>query len=304
MKKLLSIILLFLSIMSSAQEFSITDQGNKWGVRFYDGLCDDPVTMGCTVTDLFGYRINGETTINDITYSILERAASSNPVWSMYRFIREEESIIYTYSESEGETILYDFTLDVGDTVLPIFESDCFSDSNNNGLADVTDVSTQFIAGQNRKVITFDVYNNNNFSDTNFEQWIEGIGSVSNLIEPFTPYCDISIMLNCFNTGEELFIFAENEEDCDSLLQIPDISKISTSLTPNPISRQSILSINNFQNNTTLSFYNVLGQQITQKEVTNSSVAIHRNDFPSSGMYFYQIIQDGVIIDTQKFIVK
>ena len=170
-------------------------------------------------------------------------------------------------------------------------------------MADVIDVSTQFIAGQNRKVITFDVFNDTNFSNSHV-QWIEGLGDTGDLIAPIVVFCDTPSFLNCFNDGSELFIFAENEEDCDSLLTIPETSKITTSLTPNPITEQSILTINNLQNNTIIAFYNLLGQSIHQKELTRNTTVVNRSNFPSSGIYFYQIHQEGQIIDTQKFIVK
>lgn len=299
------IVLLFTSLCY-AQEFSITDQGNRWGVRYYDGFCDpdNPDTMGCSETGLNGYRINGEVIINNITYAILEATFNDNtPNWNTYSFLREENGVVYSYTEMEGEQVLYDFTLEVGDVIEVGFGGDCFDDENNNQMADVIDVSTQFIAGQNRKVITFDVFNDTNFSNSHV-QWIEGLGDTGDLIAPIVVFCDTPSFLNCFNDGSELFIFAENEEDCDSLLTIPETSKITTSLTPNPITEQSILTINNLQNNTIIAFYNLLGQSIHQKELTRNTTVVNRSNFPSSGIYFYQIHQEGQIIDTQKFIVK
>ncbi|WP_299682570.1 T9SS type A sorting domain-containing protein [uncultured Dokdonia sp.] len=298
MKKLLRIIVLFSFTISISQELSITDQGNKWGYLSEDPLCDptDPYNGDCIQFFLDIYRINGETEINGIAYKIMERASAINPTWTFSTFIREEEGVVYTYSEANGEMILYNFNLEVGDFLDVGYGGDCFYDDNGNGYADVIDVSTQFIAGQNRKVITFDVQN---------EQWIEGIGSNVSFFSHFQVYCDFGETISCFNNGEEeIFSFFEINGECSELLNIPEVSKVTTSLTPNPITEQSTVTINNFQSNTTISFYNILGQFITQKEITNSTMNINRTDFPSSGIYFYQITQNNVIIDTQKFMVK
>ena len=303
MKKALLVLLLVLSSITYSQDFSMTDQGNKWGYRSYDPQCDpnDPYDGDCLETSLDGYRINGETTINGTTYAIMERTTNFTSSWFFSTFIRKEEGVVYTYSESQGETILYDFNLEVGDMIEIEFEADCTLDDNDNGFADVIEVSTQFIAGKNRKVITFDIINNSNFSG--YEQWIEGIGSTIDLYTRFLVYCDYAIALNCFNNGTEIFNFVGDTE-CDDLLSLPETPKITTSLTPNPIKEQSTLTINTFQPNTTIAFYNLLGQRISQKELTNSTMVIDRSDFPSSGMYFYQIQSEGKVLDAQKFIVK
>lgn len=301
MKKILLFILLFSITNSFAQDFSMADQGNKWGFRSYDEFCD-PDYDDCHYTVLHAYRINGEVNINGITYSILEGSSSIISSWFSAGFIREEEGIVYSYSESQGESILYDFNLEVGDALEIDFHGDCTMDENGNGLADVIDVSTQFIAGQDRKVITFDAINQSSFSY--YEQWIEGIGSTISFSSDFQAYCHFFISLSCFNNSNEIFNFSGADSDCDSLLSIPESSEITTLLTPNPVTEQSVLTINNFQNNTTITFYNLLGQLIDQKVVTNNTMIINRSSFPSTGIYFYQIAQDGVIADAQKFIVK
>ncbi len=307
MKKLFLFFILFQSFtIINAQEFSITDQGNRWGARFFDGFCDPdiPDTAGCIETGLYGYRIQGETIINNITYAILEVTFIADPPnWNPHSFIREENGVVYYYSETEGEQILYDFTLEVGDIIDVDFGGDCFNDENNNQMADVIDVSTQFIAGQNRKVITFDVYTSTNFSES-YVQWIEGLGDTSDLLAPIVVFCDTPVILTCFNDGNELFVFNEFEGECDNLLNIQENSQITTTLTPNPIVEQSLLTINNFQNNATITIYNLLGQRVDQKEVTNNSIEINRSVFPSTGIYFYQVAQNGIIADTQKFIVR
>ena len=297
MKKLLLFIVFISNIHIHAQEISMIDPDNKWGYLSEDPLCDpdDPYDGDCIQFFLDVYRINGETEINGISYAIMERATAINPTWIFSTFIREEEGVIYTYSETDGEVVLYDFNLEVGDLLDVGYGGDCFYDDNGNGYADVIDVSTQFIAGQNRKVITFDVQN---------EQWIEGIGSNVNFFSHFQVYCDFGQVISCFNSGEEIFSFFEIDGQCSDLLNIPESPKLITLLSPNPITTQSQLTLSSFQNNTTISFYNLLGQRINQKEITSNSIAIHRTDFPSSGIYFYQIEQDGQVIDSKKFMVK
>lgn len=295
MKKLLLVTLLLSIFEFNAQNFSITDQGNRWTVEITQFCGDLP---DCNDFEISGYRTNGQEVINGITYATIEFYNIFTNQWQLSSYLREETSIIYILSPNQDEeSILYDFTLEVGDSasIIPL------EDTNQNGLADVTAVTNEFIAGEMRKVITFDVPTPDSFI-SDFEQWIEGIGSTTNLINPFRSVIDAGYNLGCFGDGIEFFPFSE-EGNC-SLLNISEVPEITTSLIPNPIRDQSTLTVNNFQNNTIISFYNVLGQYINRKRIITPTTIINHNDFPSSGIYFYQIEQDGVVIDTQKLIVK
>lgn len=300
MSKILHTVLIALLFTSLcyAQEFSMTDQGNQWAIRWFDNHCgnqdpNDPDYYECDETGVYAFRINGEIIINNTTYAILGGST----------FIRQEEGIVYQYVESLGEIILYDFTLEVGDTIEIDSNSNCFGDENNNNLADVIDVSTQFIAGRDRKVITFDLIYSSNLS--NNIQWIEGMGSANNPLYSTLFLCDFVEVLECFNNGEEIFSFSQSSEEiCDSLLSVSEISRLEVSLVPNPVTDQSTLTINSLQNGTTITFYTLLGQFIHQKELTSNTTLVSRSNFPSSGIYFYQIQQQGQILDTQKIIVK
>ncbi|WP_299764898.1 T9SS type A sorting domain-containing protein [uncultured Dokdonia sp.] len=295
MKKLLLVTLLLTIFEFNAQNFSMIDQGNRWTVEITQFCGDLP---DCNDFEISGYRTNGQEVINEITYTTIEFYNTFTNQWQFSSYLREEASTIYILSTNQDEeSILYDFTLEVGDSasIIPV------EDTNQNGLADVTAVTNEFIAGEMRKVITFDVPTPDSFI-SDFEQWIEGIGSTTNLINPFRSVIDASYNLGCFGDGIEFFPFSE-EGNC-SLLNISEVPEITASLTPNPIRDQSTLTINNFQNNTIISFYNVLGQYINRKKIITPTTIINHNDFPSSGIYFYQIEQNGVILDTQKFIVK
>ena len=140
------------------------------------------------------------------------------------------------------------------------------------------------------------------------EVWIEGIGSLTGFNSRFFNL-DLVSCISCYAEDGVNFFYPATEtfstEDCRiASLSIEDVFVFKSTITPNPITEQSTLTINQFQNNTTISFFNILGQYITQKEITNSTITINRSDFPSSGIYFYQITQDGIVVDTQKFIVN
>lgn len=297
MNKTLHTTLVFLlcSSIFYAQGFPITDQGNRWSVEVSQFCGDLP---DCNDFEITGYRVNGEEVVNGNTYAIIEFYNTFTNQWQFSSYLRQEGDLVYIFRPNqEQESLLYDFSLEVGDaSTLLVIE-----DTNQNGVADVTAVTTEFIAGEMRKVITFDVPTLDS-TISEFEQWIEGIGSTTNLILPFQSVVDASYNLGCFGNGVELYPFSEIE-DC-SLLNTDSFISTTSSLTPNPISEQSQLTIDQFQGNTSISFYNLLGQLIDQKEVTNNTMAINRSDFPSTGIYFYQIEQNGVITDTQKFIVK
>ena len=295
MKKILLFFLVLQFSTSYSQNFSLTNQGNRWTVEITQFCGDLP---DCNDFEISGYRTNGEELINEFTYSIIEFYNTFTNQWQFSNYLREEGAIVYILQQNQDEeSVLYDFTLEVGDaSTLLVVE-----DTNQNGVADVTAVTTEFIAGEMRKVITFDVPTQDS-AISEFEQWIEGIGSTTNLILPFQSVVDASYNLGCFGDGIAFYPFSEGGE-C-SLLNLSEASIITTSLTPNPITEQATLTINTFQPNTSIAFYNILGQRITQKELTSSTTIIDRSDFPSSGMYFYQIQQEGFILDTQKFIVK
>jgi hypothetical protein len=277
MKKLLLFILLLQFSIVIAQFEPIIQEGKIWTENAGDFFEDTYYTIT--------YRYNGTTTINSIEYTNLEIAIGVSNEFSLAGNYREENGQVFL-REGNSERLVYDFNLNIGDT----FES------HIGETFTVTEASMVEYAGTMRKKIVFgdaEVYDCGGTDTGIGEVWIEGIGSLTGLNEQFFNL-DLVSCIACYSEDGINFFYPITEnfstEDCRiASLNVDDFTAFKSKLTPNPITKQATLTINTFQPNTTITFYNLLGQRISQKELTSSTTVIARSYFPSSGMYFYQI---------------
>ena len=74
---------------------------------------------------------------------------------------------------------------------------------------------------------------------------------------------------------------------------------------PNPFSNEATLTIEGSYRNTTLTIYNLMGEEVQRKAVgSNKQIAIERNHLPA-GMYFYKVVEEnGDVLGMGKLIVE
>lgn len=91
----------------------------------------------------------------------------------------------------------------------------------------------------------------------------------------------------------------------DTLLSVnqTNSNNKTVNLYPNPFSLSTILQTGNLLNNASLTVYNSFGQTVKQvKNILGQTLTLYRNNLPS-GLYFYQLTQDGRIIGSDKLVI-
>ena len=139
--------IVFTSLSSIAQSYiPMINEDHTWSVDVHYYTSGQPYYI---VSQQFS--LNGETVlINGMTYHRIRRN-NSNPAC----LIREDNGKVYKYYFSlDSEVIMYDFTLEIGDTILVKLSEYCY-DGGGSGQIPLTvvDVTTQNIAGEDRKVL-------------------------------------------------------------------------------------------------------------------------------------------------------
>lgn len=88
----------------------------------------------------------------------------------------------------------------------------------------------------------------------------------------------------------------------------PDLKEI-VSIYPNPIATNATIKISNDINlqesNVSVVFYNIVGKEIFKiAQIKNYEINISRDNFKTSGLYFYQLNVDEKLQSTGKVVVK
>ncbi|RLD27054.1 MAG: hypothetical protein DRI70_04915, partial [Bacteroidetes bacterium] len=297
MKKIIFLFLVFLFSYSYSQSFlPMLEEDNIWSVDVYfDPFVKPPVEY--TITHQM--NVSGAITMNGKIY---KRVYNNDGETSC--LVREENGIVYQIDENNStEIIKYDFTLEVGN----VFDFSnffyCSYAGSNNGIIgelEVINVDTQFIAGEDRKVIEFE--QGGAFVS---EIWMEGIGSIRGF-DPFGQMWDISndgTLLVCFTKNGTVYFF-NGATSCDNTtLSLDDLDRDQIILYPNPVSSTSILQFPSEGIVDLLKIYNVTGKLVKEEKVDKDYVLIDSMQY-RSGLYFYQVFSGKKLIKTRKFVIK
>ena len=288
--RLLSFFLLVFALAHSQDYIPVLQEGNLWSIGYGDGFSNSYLSYDITV--------DGETVINGFTYKTLLR--NSQPKC----LLREENGVVYIYNDIiNDDEVLLDFNLEIGDIFdLNVIKSDlCFlTGSDIFEQLIVLDIYTEFIAGEDRKVLEFEeiVTAGDPFYK---EYWIEGIGSTAGFA-PGGYYYDFGTDLICFTKDGETTFF-NNHNTCVYELGIDDFNINQSTLSPNPVTNVSILQFTSEELVDTVKVFDVSGGLIKEEKVAQDQVLIHAVDY-RSGLYFYQVFSEEKLLQTKKFIVR
>jgi len=270
------------------------EEGHTWSVDIHGSFFgDDPYI----ITD--DISVSGETIINGKTY----KSVINSNIPEIDCLVREEGGIVYKYDENiNDEVVMYDFTLEVGDSFTFLnYQFYCSIYGYvpiNNTPAQVISVNTQFIAGQNRKVIEFEYI-------FDYEEiWIEGIGSVRGF-DPVGIVWDIVDFteLVCFTNNVDTYYF-NGATSCDNTtLGIENNFENKIVLYPNPVKNQSILNLPIEASVDKLIIIDINGRVVKEEVVEKEYTIINNMDYPS-GIYFYQVFSKNSLIKTGRFIIN
>ncbi|PHS60630.1 MAG: hypothetical protein COB12_12965, partial [Flavobacterium sp.] len=288
-------LLSLISVISYSQYLPLLDESHSWNVDLHGSTIfgGDPYIITNEIT------VSGSTIINGNTYKTI---INSN-VEEINCLVREENGKVFRYIEDlNDEILMYDFTLEVGDSFV-FFENTEYcsiygSVPSSPISAQVVFVDFQFIAGEERKVIEFEYF----FEDD--EIWIEGIGSIRGFDSVGVVYDIIDgTDLVCFTNTVDTYYF-NGANSCDNTtLNIDDIFKDSIVLYPNPVSNRSILNIPSELLADKLLIVDVTGKIIKEEKINKSNFIINVMNYPS-GIYFYQVYSENNLIKTDRFIIK
>jgi len=298
---LLSLFVLFFGFARAQDYIPMLQENHTWSVDVYYGIlppCDpDP----CQYTVTSQISLGEIESIGGLDYY---RVVSDN---SNTCLLREDNGFIYKYDEDNlVDRLLFDFTLEVGDVFL--FEDSAYNSPahcmnhtygfGGNNL-EVTNVNFVELAGELRKVITFDQHG----SFGNY-QWIEGIGNISgfDFMWAAIDFTDGS-QLVCFETNGNSYFFNDATSCDNTTLGLTDLNKSKAVLFPNPVTNTSILQFSAEGVADMVQIYNVSGSMVKALRVTSDYVLIDVMDY-RSGLYFYQVYSEENLLKTEKFIIK
>ncbi len=294
MKNHILILALLICNLANSQFLSMLSEEHTWSVDVNcSNFGDDPWTRTDDIS------VSGATVINGKTY----KTVSNNHISEIDCLVREENGVVYRYIESiNDEVVMYDFTLEVGDS-FTFLNYDMYC-SIYGGVpiidtsAQVVFVNTQFIAGENRKVIEFEF-----FFDSE-EIWIEGIGSVRGF-DPVGVIWDIIDFteLVCFTNSVNTYFF-NGASSCDNTtLSLEDNSVARIVLLPNPVRNHSILKLPVGALIDKIMIVDINGRIIKEEVIGKDYYSIHNMDY-SSGLYFYRVFSENKILKTDRFIIN
>jgi len=273
----LFVFLISCSLNLYSQSFiPVLQEGNAWGVRYTDVY---------QPTEDLQFNIGENILINNKEYKRIY--IDSSP---MDCYVREENGVLYLYDSNSTEKELINFNLEVGDTFDAPY---IFCIPGPQQSFEVISVSTQFIAGLNRKVIEV-----NGWADTQY--WIEGIGSTMGGLYVGEQNIEGGSSLRCFNTNGEIYLF-NNATDC--FLNVEGFSTNNIFFYPNPIVSTSVLRLPIELSVDLVQVYDVNGRLIKEEAITKEYFSIKKMDL-RSGLYFYQVFSNNKHLKTGQFIVK
>ena len=245
------------------------------------------------------HNISGITMINGIEYKIVSSDEGIDC------FMREENGLVYKYNDwADDEYVIYDFTLEIGDTWVysEWYETLCsigFDLVLSGAEFEVTNVTQEFIAGENRKVIelTYEPLN-----PQLIEYWYEGIGS-SKGVDPGGESFHESVTLVCF-TKNGVTTFFNGATSCDNpLIGFSDFNTSEIILAPNPVNAISMLQFPIELGIDQLRIYDITGRLVSEENINKNYTTINAMNYPS-GIYFYQVYHNKSIVKTERFIIK
>ena len=203
--RLFSLILLvvFSSLNSFSQAIPMLGQNVSWvqrGASYADSM-----------VEYFPYSIwtNGDTLINDTLYYKIYWGDAYQESSSQESYIREDNGKIYfrmteeiypscfAYYDSpfNQDLLLFDTTADEGDTI-EVWNS-WFSTPISRLL--ISNVDTVFIAGMDRRVLSF--YSLDTFA---YGDWIDGIGTDRGLFAPWCSDSEVLIEFGCYSVNDSV----------------------------------------------------------------------------------------------------
>jgi len=272
-----------------------------------------------------------------VYFCAIRNDTTNKRVFGIYRkaidVIDESRKLFKTTDTTEF--LLYNFSLNIGDTitvasfffgnyielwqvvregnVILLGEKEQLALSNNDSLMNMQD-------GSIRKRILLNIIPEYHFSDVRGAQmWIEGIGSSNGLFTPSQTTRGIADLpytqLVCFQQGKnilyktELTSFDKNSDCYDGGFggNIGDGIKLISKILTYPNPTEGLFVVNLIDADEILPcegiICNSIGQELHRFTIYDNHTNINLTGF-AKGMYFFQLIKNNKVIQTNKIILK
>jgi hypothetical protein len=251
------------------------DSNAAWRDNYENGA----TSCSCVSDSNYAFILEGDTVIGSNKYhKIVEEGTDiyygSNINYGQYhkRFfagIREDTAkhvyLCCTDQLGNHDTLLYDFNMKVGDT-LHQYNSSSFA---YNGALYVTSIdSVQLLDSTYRKAFWL--------NDSN-ALIIEGIGSVSGLLEPIIPLINLletEWNLNCFKQNNKCLYSLYGQDTCplfDSTVGIANVIKqVNITTYPNPACDKLYVAVKGVEGSISYSLYDMVGREVMNNNIINS----------------------------------
>jgi hypothetical protein len=270
MKKLyLLTALVFITGLAKSQNLIETDR--TWSVVECVGSC---------ITNI--YKFDGDTIINSTTYQKLWHTTDSTlTYWYYYGAFREEANGKVYQNGAQGDELLYDFGLVVNEE----FNTE-ITGCEISEIVTLVDTVT-LLNGEQRKRINFSYI---------LEPWIEGIGSLTGLINVGSENCafDVHYILNCF-TDQGILKYKNSEFDGCYVITtgIQENTSGTWKLSPNPFTDNAEFTFpyhNNYHYE--LQIIDLYGRIIESIIDINSGEIMIQDQNLNSGIYLFRLMEN------------
>jgi len=291
--KILFLLLFIFTINLEAQDYiSMLKTENNWSV-------EDNNDFGSPY--YFQFTVSGSEIINGVEYLKLFNKGEETACR-----LREDDGKVFRLNLDQTESLVIDFTLEMGDQfILERTNNPCPREYINYiDRFQVVNIDYEYIASEQRKVLTMQAYVNDQIYENLIEKWIEGIGSTRSFIPDNHGLVNgaEARYLNCFTQNGETTFF-NDASFCGEELNISDFFIKKIILYPNPITSTSILKLPENELVYTIKVYNILGRLIKEETTANHIVKITNINY-NSGLYFYQVYSNSKLLRTSQFLIK
>jgi hypothetical protein len=314
-KYLLFTMLVFFTIQAQSQVYrELLKEGNKWNV-----LLELIATCNCGRATTYSFTLSTDTLIEDINYKQLmcetisvgdyDEIVSNTAFAAALREDIANQSVYVRYPNRE-EQLLYDFNPQVGDTIFAYKESDQveiiryvtgIGEYNINGYSGkkISISDTIYWTQYNRQTDSY--YTSK--SETFWDEWYEGIGSLKSLIaieddNGYSPAMN-ALELLCFWNYDDMIYHHEYREECVYAFYYSDIKEISNdrkiTIDSTPDKRELI--INSDVDILNIQIYNPAGNKIAETARKNINIS----NFPN-GVYLIKVQLPDNTVHTKKWV--
>jgi hypothetical protein len=247
------------------------------------------------ITMYYQNYFQGDSTVDNVVYQKLYLRYSNGSEY-FQRLMREDLTTQRVYgNDGNGEYPMYDFSATVGQEV-PVYGI------AGSSTVTITDVTTEFIYGVDRKVLSF-------FEDGILHKWIEGIGSYHGPADPYiSGVADYNPNFTCFYVGNELaYSNPTLEVICETTLSQKEIEhKTSLQIGPVPTNDQLHVFAKGFDASRLIQvrIIDINGKTVFSNRYNSLSALDINTSHLASGHYILSITEENGPAVQQKFIIE